>query len=146
VKSFDEVRDMAATGELKLAIDDRPTRISVVLAWSARIALVAAFIFIGTSKFSDNPRSEWVRIFERIGWGQWFRYFTGAVQVTGAALMLVRPTLTAGAFLLACTMIGAMIVDLIVMRSPGYVLVPGALLGIVAATWLAGTYGTMARR
>src|SRR2546430_2861644 len=35
------------------------------------------------------PISEWVRIFDRIGLGQWFRYFTGALQVTGALLVLI---------------------------------------------------------
>lgn len=137
---------MPPAPELKLVVDDTPTGIGIVLAWTARAAVVAAFVFIGITKFNNDSRSEWVRVFERIGWGQWFRYVTGVVQVAGALLMLTPWTLTIGAFLLACTMIGAMIVDVFVMRAVGYALLPFALLGIVVVIWFAGTYGAMARR
>jgi uncharacterized membrane protein YphA (DoxX/SURF4 family) len=137
---------MAGTRELNFTVDDSPTSISVVLAWAARLAVIAAFVFIGASKFSNNPHSEWVRVFERIGWGQWFRYFTGAVQVTGALLMLTPWTLTIGALLLGCTMIGAAITDVVVMHAPGYVLLPLALLGVIASIGFAGTYGSIAAR
>jgi hypothetical protein len=36
------------------------------------------FIFVGKSKFADH--SEWVTIFAKIGFGQWFRYFTGTFK------------------------------------------------------------------
>ena len=31
-----------------------------------------------------------VQLFDRIGWGQWFRYFTGAIVLAGGALILLR--------------------------------------------------------
>ena len=136
---------MAATRELNFTVDDSPTAIGVILAWTARAAVVAAFVFIGVTKFSNNPNGEWVKVFEKIGWGQWFRYFTGAVQVTGALLMLTPWTLTIGALLLGCTMIGAMITDVVVMHAAGYTLLPFALLAIITAIWFAGTYGSLAR-
>jgi len=55
--------------------------------------------------------------------------------------MLTRRTIAAGAFLLVCTMIGAMIVDVTVMHAAGYALLPAILLGIVVATWFAAVYG-----
>jgi hypothetical protein len=131
--------------ELKLAVDDSPTAVSVVLAWLARLAVVAAFVLIGATKFNSDPRGEWYRVFERIGWGQWFRDFTGVVQVTGALLMLTPWTLTAGACLLGCTMVGAMVTDIFVMHAAGFALLPAILLGVIAATWFAGTYGTTSR-
>jgi putative oxidoreductase len=134
-----------ATPDLKFVVDDTPTGISVALAWMARVGVVAAFVFIGGTKFDSNPRGEWFKIFEQIGWGQWFRYFTGAVQVTGALLMLTPWTLTIGAFLLACTMIGAMIVDIVVMHAVGCAFLPLVLLGVIGATWFAGTYGATRR-
>jgi uncharacterized membrane protein YphA (DoxX/SURF4 family) len=134
-------RDAGGAYELKLLVDDRPTGISILLALTARLAVVAAFVFIGLSKFDNDPRSDWVKVFERIGWGQWFRYFTGAVQVTGALLLLTRWTISVGAFLLGCTMIGAMIVDITVMHAVGYALLPMILLGIIVAIWFAATYG-----
>src|SRR3954465_7298158 len=129
--------------DLQFVIDDRPTGISIVLSYAARLAVVAAFVFIGATKFSNDPHGEWVRLFERIGWGQWFRYFTGTVQVTGALLMIPRRTLTAGAFLLACTMVGAPVVDIVVVHAVGYALLPLILLGIVVATWFAGRFGAL---
>jgi hypothetical protein len=137
---------MVSTRDLQFVVDDAPTGVSVVLAWCARLAVVAAFVFIGATKFSSDPRSEWVKIFERIGWGQWFRYVTGAIQVGGALLMLTPWTLTVGAALLVCTMVGAMITDVVVLHAVGYALLPFALLGIVVATWFAGTYGVLRRR
>ena len=137
---------MPATRELSFVVDDSPTRVSILLAWIARFAVVAAFLFIGATKFNNNPRSEWVKVFERIGWGQWFRYFTGVVQVCGALLLATPWTTTIGAFLLCCTMIGAAIVDATVMHSPGVALVPLVLLGIVAATWFTGTFGSTSVR
>ena len=132
---------MAAPRELQFVVDDEATPVGRALAWAARFAVVAAFVFIGITKFNSDPRSEWVRIFARLGLGQWFRYFTGVVQVAGALLMLTRWTLTAGAALLVCTMIGAAIVDAFVLRAPGFAVAPLSLLGLVAATWYAGTYG-----
>jgi putative oxidoreductase len=137
---------MAVTRDLRFHVDDEPTAVGIVLAWTARVGVVAAFVFIGATKFDNNPRGQWVKIFEQIGWGQWFRYFTGAVQVTGALLMLTPWTLTIGAFLLACTMIGAMIVDIVVVRAVGFAFLPLVLLGVIVATWFAGTYGATRRR
>lgn len=99
------------------------------------IAIGFLFIFIGYGKFDSSPRGSWVQIFEMIGLGQWFRIFTGVVQVTGGVLMLPRRTRTAGAALLACTMLGAAIVDVVVMGSP-IVIVPLLLLIVIAAVWV----------
>jgi uncharacterized membrane protein YphA (DoxX/SURF4 family) len=134
------------TPDLKLAIDDKPTRISILLTWAARVAVAAAFAFIGLTKFNDNPRSEWVKVFDQIGFGQWFRYFTGGVQLAGALFIMIPRTMTIGAFLLACTMISAMVVDIVVMHAAGFALLPGALLGVVIATWFTGRYGVIASR
>ena len=97
------------------------------------IAVGALFIFIGYGKFES--RGVWVTIFEQIGLGQWFRIFTGVVQVTGGVLMLTRRTRTAGAALLACTMLGAAIVDVVVIGSP-IVVVPLLMLILILVVWV----------
>jgi putative oxidoreductase len=132
---------MAETRELNLLVDETPTGISRLLTWFARMTVVAAFLFIGMTKFNSDPRGEWFKIFARIGWGQWFRVFTGIVQVAGALLLTTRRTITIGAALLGCTMIGAAFVDVVVMHSAGIALVPLTLLGIIAATWFAAVHG-----
>jgi putative oxidoreductase len=100
-----------------------------------RIGVGALFILIGYTKFDNDPRGEWVQIFERIGLGQWLRYLTGVMQVGGGVLMLFRRTLTPGAAMLACTMAGAAFIELFVIPSP-IVIVPLLLLMIIVVTWL----------
>ena len=97
------------------------------------IALGVLFIFIGSGKFES--RGVWVRIFEQIGLGQWFRIFTGAVQVAGGVLMLPRRTRAIGAALLGCTMLGAAVVDVVIIGSP-IVIVPLLLLILIGVVWV----------
>ncbi|HZR23342.1 MAG TPA: DoxX family protein [Vicinamibacterales bacterium] len=123
------------------SVDDRPTVVSVVLAWVGRLAVIAAFVIIGGTKFNNDPHSEWVKVFDKIGFGQWFRYLAGVMQVGGALLMLSRRTITIGAISIGCTMIGAAITDAVVMHVPFIMIAPLSLLGIVAAIWFSVMYG-----
>ena len=75
------------------------------LVWGLKILLAALFLFEGIDKFSE--RRLWVRIFAEIGFGQWFRYFTGAVEVIGAVALLIPKATLFGVGVLVCTMIGA---------------------------------------
>lgn len=83
-----------------------------VLSWTASILLALIFLSEGAAKFRD--RGLWPRMFEQIGFGQWFRYFTGVVEITGALLLLVPATRLYGAILLACTMFGAFLTHVFV--------------------------------
>ena len=56
-----------------------------------------------------------VAMFEQIGIGQWFRYFTGALEVACAVLLLIPGTSAIGATLLAVTMVGAILTHLFVI-------------------------------
>jgi putative oxidoreductase len=84
-----------------------------VLAWVASIVLALIFLSEGAAKFPESRM--WVRIFDQIGFGQWFRYFTGVVEVGGAVLLLIPTTRMWGALVLACTMCGAVLVHVFVM-------------------------------
>ena len=72
--------------------------------------MAMVFLVEGADKFSNSRL--WIRVFNEIGWGQWFRYFTGAVEIAGALLLLVPLTAWVGAALLMCTMLGALLVHL----------------------------------
>ena len=61
------------------------------------------FVLIGYTKFNGDPRGEWYQTFERIGIGQWFRIFTGVMQIAGGLLMCVPKTMVYGAAMLTCT-------------------------------------------
>jgi len=132
---------MPLAPDLKFVVEEKRGLIDVLRLWLPRVTLVLAFLFIGGTKFNSDPHGDWYRIFERIGWGQWFRYFTGAMQIAGALLMLMPWTLTLGAAMLACTMAGAVVVDIFVMHAVGYALAPLVLLGMVTTVWYAGRFG-----
>ena len=95
---------------------DRPAsrRIHHVwLIWAARLFLAVAFVFFGAVKFASTGM--WVRLFDQIGFGQWFRYFTGVVEVVAGALMLVPRATLAAALLIGSAMIGALLTHAIVV-------------------------------
>jgi len=94
-----------------------------------------AFVLFGAEKFSSNPESPWVRLFQQIGAGQWFRSFTDVVEVLGGVLVLIPWTVTAGLLLLACTMASAVLILVFVLGRPGDSIVSGVIFLALAAFW-----------
>jgi putative oxidoreductase len=81
---------------------------------------LAAFAFVsaGILKLVGVPMM--VDVFEHVGFGQWFRYATGVIEVGSAILLLSPRYVGPAASLLSVTMIGAIISHLIVVPgSPG---------------------------
>jgi len=113
-------------------VNDSPRR-NALTDWAVRIVIAVAFVLFGTDKFNSAPGSEWVTIFRQIGLGEWFRYFTGIVEVLGGVLILIPWTVTMGLALLACTMLGAMVTLAFVLHSPLSAVFPGMFLaGLIA--------------
>lgn len=108
--------------ELKLDVEERKSRIDTLTTSLPRAAVAIAFLSIGYSKF--EAQSMWVRTFNEIGLGVWFRYFTGAVQMLGALLVLIPRTCLVGIALLSATMIGAALVWIFVLQAPGNAPIP----------------------
>jgi hypothetical protein len=67
--------------------------------------VAGVFLSVGAGKFDAD--SYWVKLFHQIGWGDWFRYLTGILQITGAVLVVVPRTFPIDIGILACTMLGA---------------------------------------
>lgn len=104
--------------------------------WAFRLGIAALFILFGLDKFPSH-HSEWVRIFRQIGFGDWFRYFTGIVEITGGLLVLIPRTAVYGLSLLAVTMVGAVLAHLFAIHDGALAIVPAALalvLGMSAYT------------
>ncbi len=99
-----------------------------VFLWIAQIVAAVIFFAAGVQKFIGHH--EMVRTFETIGIGQWFRYFTGAVEVLAAGLLLTRYYSGLGALLLVPTMIGAVLMHLFVIG--GSPMIPIVLVTLVA--------------
>lgn len=110
-------------------------RISNLTLWILQISLAVLFLYLGASKLSSHE-TFWVNLFAKIGIGQWFRYFTGGLEVTCAVLLLIPRTSAIAALLLACTMVGAVVTHLLLLRD-GYACVfPGfPLLILVVVAW-----------
>ena len=101
------------------------------IVWGVRILLALAFGAAGISKLAGVPQM--VQVFDAIGFGQWFRYLTGAVEVVGVVLLLVPYTGFLGALLLTATMVGAVATHLaLIGGNPAPAIVLGVLSAFVA--------------
>jgi putative oxidoreductase len=93
-----------------------------------RILIGLAFFGAGAAKLAGVEMM--VASFETIGLGQWFRYLTGAIEVSSAILLFVPGKQVWGAGLLVCTMIGAVLAHLLIL-GPGAA--PAIILGLLSA-------------
>jgi uncharacterized membrane protein YphA (DoxX/SURF4 family) len=76
-----------------------------IAPWIVSILLALAFLGAGLAKLSSQPMM--VAEFTSFGFGLWFMYFTGALEVVCAILVLIPRTAAIGAALLTCIMICA---------------------------------------
>jgi putative oxidoreductase len=95
-----------------------------ILLWCVQAFLALIFINASSAKLIGNP--EMVALFTAVGFGQWFLYVTGILELTGAVLIMVPKTRRIGAALLATIMLGALITHLFVLHVPPTT--PGVLL------------------
>jgi uncharacterized membrane protein YphA (DoxX/SURF4 family) len=117
--------------ELRLATVETRGRQDVLISWILRLAVAGVFLSVGASKFDAD--SYWIKLFNQIGWGDWFRYLTGILQVTGAVLVVVPRTFPIGIGMLACTMLGASAVWIVKFGAPENAIIPAAILVALVA-------------
>src|SRR5262245_2264149 len=117
--------------DLRLTIEEKSTFMDTLGRWVPRIAVALLFLALGGSKLPSN--SSWVRLFDQIGFGQWFRVFTGAVQAGGALMLLVPRAAWIGAAVLSCTMLGAILTQVFVLHTGFLAIIPAILMVITAA-------------
>ena len=128
---------MATNVSMALGEVTRPTKGLNIVLWILQILAAAAFFLAGGSKLAGV--APMVEMFDKIGLGQWFRYLTGGLEVTGAILLLIPATVVLGGVLLVMTMVGAIATHLFVLGgSP----VPAIVLFVMVGTvtryrWLA---------
>ena len=100
----------------------------LITVWVLQVATGLAFLAAGTSKLAGAQQM--VEMFDKIGAGQWFRYLTGLLEVTGAISLFVPRFAFYGAALLVAVMAGAVFTHLTVLGgSP----VPAATLLVMSA-------------
>jgi putative oxidoreductase len=72
-----------------------------IITWIFRVLLGLAFLGIGIEKLTGTMGT--IPFFDAIGWGQWFRYATGALDTAGALLVFVPRWTSYGALIITCT-------------------------------------------
>ena len=107
----------------------RSSALAGAAIWVVRILLFAIFLFEGVDKFGSRPL--WIRIFQEIGWGDWFRYFTGAVETAGAIAIVIPPLTPVAVLLLASAMIGALVTHALIVGIGPQSVIVAVLLGLI---------------
>ena len=87
----------------------------LITLWSLSGLLALAFLAAGGSKLAGVTYM--VDLFNKVGLGRWFRYFTGSLEVVGAIGLLIPRYAFYAAVLLAIVMVGATIAHITVLGS-----------------------------
>lgn len=96
------------------------------LSIGLRAILTLVFVAAGGAKLAGVPMM--VEGFETIGFGQGLRYFTGIVEVGGAALLWWPNRQFIGASLLGATMVGATLTNVFILEeSPTLAIILGLM-------------------
>ena len=85
-------------------------RISVT---ALSVLVAAVFLLAGSTKLYGTAKM--VEMFTKIGFGQWFRYLTGSLEIIGGIGLLTRRYAFYAALLLVPVMVGAVITHLAVI-------------------------------
>ena len=104
---------MSDNSVVALSEESQPSKALNVTLWILQALAAAAFLMAGATKLAGAEVH--VAMFEKIGLGQWLRYFTGSVEVICAVLLLLPKTAGIGAALLAATMAGAVATHLFII-------------------------------
>ena len=101
--------------------------------WILKIAFALMFLGAAGAKLFGVPQM--VAEFNQLGLGQWFRYFTAVVEITGAVLLIWPRTSGFGALLLTGVCIGAFFAQLVVIHQDViHTILMGGVLAIIAWT------------
>lgn len=108
---------------------------SNILAWILAVLLAVVFVFAGGAKLLGAHSM--VQEFAQIGIGQWFRYFTGILEVSGAIGVLIPKYRFAAALQIAAVMVGATVANIWILHLPPLARLTAVLLAVaLALAWL----------
>ena len=82
----------------------------------AEVSLAVVFLLVGGAKLIGRP--DMIVLFDDIGLGQWLRYVTGMLEVSGATLLLVPLLSGPSALALGAIMVVATLIELLVLHRP----------------------------
>lgn len=100
-----------------------------IALWVLQVLVAAVFVMGAVPKLTSDPRT--VAGFDAIGFGDWFRYLVGALEIAGAVALLIPLLSGLAALAFVGLMIGAVVTTLLVFDGE-MVALPAALLVLVA--------------
>ena len=116
-----------------------------VLTWILTILLALMFLYAGGIKLIGVPAM--VQEFADIGLGQWFRYFTGILEVTGAIGLFIPPYRFWAALQIATVMLGATVVNIFILHKPPLAGLTAVLMTLaLVLAWLRQAHGFRSKR
>ena len=118
-----------------------PAKSTNIAAWAIQILLAVAFFAAAGAKLAGAPML--VAIFQTIGLGQWFRYVTAVVEISGAIALLVPGFAVAGGVWLGTTMVFAVITHLLILHTNPAPAVVLAVLSFTVAWLRSGQIGPL---
>ncbi|CAE6750473.1 DoxX family protein [Paraburkholderia nemoris] len=89
------------------AIANPTSRRATIILWILRGLMAALFLFGAIMKLTNQQMM--VQEFDAVGFGQWFRYVTGLLELVGGIAILVPRVSVLGATILLCVDIGAFV-------------------------------------
>lgn len=104
-----------------------------LLIWALRLVIGALFLFAAFTKLSGQQMM--IDEFETVGLGQWFRYFTGLLELAGGILVLIPAYSVPGALVLLLVDVGAFFAQAFVIKMDViHTIVIGAVIALLI--WL----------
>jgi putative oxidoreductase len=105
-----------------------------ITLWVLQVLLAAFFVFAAAPKLLGEPTA--VAAFQAIGFGEWFRYLTGACELGGAIGLLIPRLSGVAALGLVGVMVGATLTNLFLLPGAAPLAIVTVLLGAVFG-WIA---------
>lgn len=87
----------------------------LIILWILSGLVALAFVAAGGAKLAGVPAM--VEVFDKVGLGQWFPYFTGLLEVAAGISLLISRYAFYAAVVLAVVMVGAIIAHMTVLAS-----------------------------
>ena len=101
-------------------------RAANIALWVLQVVVALVFLGAAAGKITGDPQV--AALFDEIGWGDWFRYVTAAVEIAGAIGLFIPRLAGLAALGLVGVMVGAVVTDVLL----GHSVVPAVLFGVLA--------------
>lgn len=106
-------------------------RVLNITLWVLQIVTAAAFVLAATAKLGGAAPV--VAAFDAIGFGDWFRYLIGVLEVAGAVALLIPRLAGLAGLAFAGLTVGALITHLTVLGNGAAMVLPFLVLSAVIA-------------